>query len=115
METRKITLPAISWQILIECLNSGSGWATTPKDIYIAGKMDEDNIINLPPQPAKKPPIKEEWDAWNVIPIDVTLTQNQFAVCKKSIEVAVKKGIIFATKYASKLLLVFLGEPKDDE
>jgi hypothetical protein len=105
MEKTLITLPTFSWQMLKEVLVS-PGWATTPPDIFIAGRIDEEERIAVPPYPPQ--PVSPEIDlAWKQAPYIFGFTAKEMAVIKTCIEFNLGRGSFFANQYSAALLRAF--------
>lgn len=96
-----IKLPNFSWKILKEVLTS-IPWAVTPKEIVVAGTMDATDRIKLEPEPTG--PALESWKSNE---LELELSADEFAVCKRCLEVVTPKGILFVNKFSAALLTAF--------
>lgn len=97
-----IKLPNFSWKILNDLLTT-TPWATTPKDVVIAGRMDADNQIKLPAEPV--PQLTEDWKNEET---ELDFGPAEVAACKKCLETLVPQKIFFANKYSSRLIAAFV-------
>jgi hypothetical protein len=104
---RGITLPAVAWKMLKEVLNSG-GWATTPRLITVAGRMDAEDRITLPEIP--KPLTKEADEAWCKKPISIELSAREIETCTTCVRHFIEKGAFGANKWSHALITEFIGD-----
>lgn len=102
----KIKLSNRAWITLKQML-SGLPWARTPKDIVIAGDMAKDNIINLDNEPIESSKTNKVWDEKE---INISLSPDQFEVCKKALSFSIAQGNLYATAGSSTLVTTFLGK-----
>lgn len=107
MET-KITLPNFCWKILSHCL-ANTPWANSPKDFYVAGEMEEKEILKVtePPDGQKS---EVDYVQWRDAEIEKTLTNSQIEICKKCLQYAMTKNVLLATKYSGKLIQTLMSE-----
>jgi hypothetical protein len=110
---RKITLPAVSWKIIKELLNA-PGWASTPRDITVAGRIDYTDFFKLPPLPNAKDPSKpitpEQDRKWCDKEIEFELMDKQVEVIKKCLTHFIGQKNVNPSKYALKLVEAFVPE-----
>lgn len=104
---RKVKLPAIAWKMIRDLLNA-PGWATTPKDIFVAGKMDDEGTIGLPHEPEKL--TSETDEAWCSTPVEIEISENQREAIKKCLLAHVSRGAIGANKWSWMALREFAPE-----
>lgn len=100
---QKIKLPNRAWKTL-KILLSQLPWAKTPKDILIAGKMEEIDKIKLTEEPTKEDKV------WDDTEVELELYPKEIEVCKKALNFSIINGNVAATKYAAKLITVFIGD-----
>jgi hypothetical protein len=105
MEKTNIILPTFSWQMLKEIIVS-AGWATSPPAIFIAGRLDEEGRIEIPPYPPQ-PVTPQEDLAWKQVPFTFGFTPKEIEVIKTCIVFNVSRGAFFANKYTAALLNAF--------
>jgi hypothetical protein len=112
MEKTLITLPTISWQMLTEVLGTPR-WATTLKQYFIAGRMDEEGRIAIPKYPTQ--PVTPDIDlAWKQASFAFEFSAKEIEVIKVCIKFYIGQGAFPANQYAMALLLAFEVEPSSD-
>lgn len=108
---KTIVLPAIAWEV-VRILLQQPGWANTPRDIFVAGSLDDK--LNLPKKPAAEPktgrpdPAKDE--AWSKKPISFQLMAKEFDCIAKCVRSNIEKTNVGAGKTAKALVEAFLPE-----
>lgn len=117
MPNKKIILPALSWKILSQ-LMVAPGWANTPKDVYIAGRMDYTSFFKLPPVPNEKTPqvplTPEQDKKWCDREIDFEFSVPQVEACGKCLKHFIEQKQVNPGKYAFRLLEAFVGDMEQE-
>jgi hypothetical protein len=110
---KKVTMPALSWKILKELLNA-PGWASTPRDIVVAGRIDGTDFFKLPPLPNAKDPSKpmtpEQDKKYCEKELTFELMDKQCEVIKKCLQHFVGQKQLAPGKYGLALIEQFVGE-----
>lgn len=113
MSNRKIKMPAISWKILSQLLNA-PGWANTPRDIVVAGRIDATEKFKLPPLPNAKTPtvaITPEQDRkWCEKEIEFDVMEKEIEVAKKCLRHFITEKQLGPSKGALALVEAFIGD-----
>lgn len=103
---KTIELPVLSWALLRNML-SQPGWAKTPKDLYIAGKLDASDKLNPEggPGPGAKP---EENRAWNSSLVKHEYLGKEVDCVARCINTLTSEGKLGADRYVLKLIEAFV-------
>lgn len=107
---KKITLPAIAWEI-VRIMVQQPGWATTNKDIVVAGNLDDRIALPEKPKPGDDGKIDPADDkAWSEQPVELELMAKEIACISKCVKHHVEKGALGGSKSNARIVAEFLPE-----
>lgn len=107
---RAITLPAIAWQIILMMLQQ-PGWASTPRDIFVAGHLDEKLVLPAKPKPEKDGKLDPKKDAaWCAKPVKFELMGKEIDVIAKCVKKAIEATNVGAGRTAKQIVEAFLPD-----
>lgn len=99
-----IEIPQLSLKILKTLVNQ-PGWAKTPKDLYIAGKIDADGKLETAEVDPKA--TEEIAKAWAETPVKLELMGKEVDALKRCLTHNIAEGKLGATKYIYRMVDAF--------